>query len=64
MIIPDGPFRGRKAELRTTKEGDWVRIEGESQFCVKPNDQITFEIGYDERDLRPVYDLLRKRERT
>ena len=60
MIIPDGPFCGRKAELKTTAAGDWVRIDGETEFCVKDG-RIGFEIGYDERDLRHLYDLLRKR---
>jgi hypothetical protein len=63
MIIPDGPFKDKKAQLKTTPTGDWVRIAGETEYCVKGG-KITFEKGYDERDLRYVYDLLRKREQT
>jgi len=63
MIIPDGPFQGEEAELKATAAGDCVRIKGETEFCVKDG-KITFKIGYDERDLRYVYDLLRKREQT
>ena len=42
---------------------DWVRIDGETEFCLKYG-RLTYEIGYDERDLRHVYDLLQKREPT
>ena len=61
MIIPDGPFQGKEAILTTGC--DCMLIKGETGFRVKDG-KITFEIGYDERDLRHVYDLLRKREQT
>lgn len=59
MIIPDGPFKDKRAELKATAEGDCVRIDGETEFCVKDG-HIVFPIDYDERDLLHVYDLLRK----
>lgn len=60
MIIPDGPFQGKRAELKATAAGDCVRIHGETDFCVKEG-KITFPVDYDERDLLHVYDLLRKK---
>ncbi len=56
MIIPDGPFKGKEAELIT--ECDHVRIEGEAGFCMKEG-KLRFYMDYDERDLRHIYDLLR-----
>jgi hypothetical protein len=61
MIIPDGPFQGKEAILTTGC--DCVLINGETGFCVKDG-KIICEIGYDQRDLQRVYDLLRKREQT
>ena len=61
MIIPDGWFRGKKAEVKSTAEGDWVRIEGETEFCVKDG-KIISEMNYDQRDLQYVYDLFRTRD--
>lgn len=61
MIIPDGWFRGKKAVLRSTAEGDWVRIEGETEFDVTDG-KISSETEYDQRDLQHVYDLLRARD--
>lgn len=62
VIILDRWFRGKKAELKSTAEGDWVRIEGETEFCVKDG-KIISETEYDQRDLQHVYDLLRARDR-
>lgn len=62
VIIPDGWFRGKNAELKSTADGDWVLIEGETEFRYKDGTIATLPEGYDERDLRYVYDLLRKRE--
>lgn len=64
VIIPDGWFKGKKAELKRTADGDWVQIEGETEFRYKNGQIATLPEGYDERDLRYVYDLLRDRERT
>jgi len=61
VIIPDGWFRGKKAEVKSTAEGDWVRIEGETEFCVKDG-KIISEMNYDQRDLQYVYDLFRTRD--
>lgn len=63
MIIPDGWFGGKNAELKSTADGDWVLIEGETEFRYKNGEIATLPEGYDERDLRHVYDLLRERER-
>ncbi len=62
MIIPDGPFQGKEAELFA--DVDCVRIVGEIDFLVKKDGRIIFPIDYDERDLRHIYDLLRKREQA
>jgi hypothetical protein len=57
VIIPDGPFKDKEAEL--TIGCDWVQIEGETGFCMKEG-KLKFSVNYDERDLRHIYDLLRK----
>src|SRR5579863_3670502 len=57
VTIPDGWFRGKKAQLKSTAEADWVRIEGETEFCVRDG-KIISETGYDQRDLQYVYNLL------
>jgi len=62
VIIPDRPFQGKRAHLRTTAEGEWVRIEDETDFCVDKQGKIKFDIEYSERDLRHVYDLLNNPE--
>lgn len=62
MIIPDGWFSGKEAELKSTPEADWIRIEGETEFCVKDG-KIISGTDYDQRDLQYVYDLLRTRNR-
>jgi len=60
VIIPDGPFQGKRAELKATAAGDCVRIDEETEFCAKDG-HINFPIDYDERDLLHVYDLLRRK---
>jgi len=60
VIVPDGPFQGKQAELKATAAGDCVRIDGETEFRVKDG-RIVLPIDYDERDLLHVYDLLRKK---
>lgn len=63
LIIRGGSFEGKKAELRADAAGDWVRIAGETVFCVKDGHikWDPFLIDYDERDLLYVYELLRKK---
>lgn len=61
MIIPDGWFQGKNAELIANCDG--VMIERETIFFVKDGRTI-FQIGEDEQNLRHVYDLLRQRGQT
>lgn len=61
MIIPGGPFQRKNAELITDCDG--VIIEGKTIFFAKDGRTI-FQIGEDERDLRHVYDLLRRKRKT
>jgi hypothetical protein len=63
VIIPDGWFRAKNAELKSTADGDWVLIEGQTEFRYKDGKIAALPEGHDERDLRHVYDLLRERER-
>ena len=62
MDIRDGWFKGKKAELRTNAAGDWVRIDEDTEFCVK--DGKTYlsidDIGHVD-DFRRIYDLLREK---
>lgn len=58
MKIPDGPFQGKDAVL--VLNCDCVLIEDETGFCVKDG-ELKFPMGYDERDLSHIYDLLRKK---
>jgi hypothetical protein len=58
MVIPEGRFQGKAAIL--TVGCDCILIEREIGFCVKDGKIIFPTDGYDERDLRHVYDLLRR----
>jgi hypothetical protein len=60
MIIPDGWFQGKKAELGTNAAGDWVQIDQETHFFVKDG---RFYLSIEDIDhieeFRHIYDLLR-----
>lgn len=61
MILRDGWFQGKKAELRTNAAGDWVRIGEDSEFCVKEG---KFYVSVDDighlDEFRLIYGLLRE----
>lgn len=62
MQIPDGWFKDKKAELTTSAAGDWVRIDVDTNFCVKEGRFYVCpdDIGHVD-EFRRIYDLLRKK---
>jgi hypothetical protein len=62
VVISDGWFQGKKAELRTNAAGDCVRIEDGTEFLVK--DGKTYispdDVGHVD-EFRRIYEQLRKR---
>lgn len=62
MIISDGWFQGKNAELRTNAAGDWVRIDDDTQFCVKDEKYYLSieDVGHVD-EFRRIYDHLQKK---
>lgn len=64
LIIPGGWFGGRTAKLRTNTAGDWVRIDGDTEFCVKDGKiSLSIDDVGQAGEFRRIYDLVRKRRR-
>jgi len=60
MIISDGWFQGKKAELTTNQAGDWVRIDDDTQFCVRDGKiYLSIDDAGHEGEFRLIYDQLR-----
>lgn len=66
MIIPDGWFEDKNAELRSNALGDWVLIEGENDFCIDNGRITNLTMGDRAREIEVevlrIYDLLRARK--
>lgn len=62
MIISDGWFKDRKAELRTNQAGDWVKIDADTEFCVRDGKiYLSVDDAGHEGEFRRIYDQLRKK---
>lgn len=63
MMISDGWFEGKRAELRTNQAGDWVRIEDGTEFCVRDGKiYLSIDDAGHEDEFRRIYDQLRNKK--